>query len=75
MSNTATPTDPVRPATTERASLSPDRAFVVHFYADKGETSIQAGRAEHIQSGHTTHFGSWEDLARFVAETIGRSRR
>ncbi len=74
MSNT-TPTDLARPATPEPASLSPDRAFVVHFYAAPAGAEIEAGRAEHVRSGQTTHFGSWEELAAFVAATVGALRR
>ena len=60
-----------------RASLSPDRAFVVHFYAATAgadAAEIKAGRAEHVRSGQTTHFRSWEELAAFVVDTLGRAR-
>ncbi|MFN8062436.1 MAG: hypothetical protein U0Q12_25010 [Vicinamibacterales bacterium] len=57
------------------ASLSPDRAFVVHFYAAAVGARIEAGRAEHVRSGRTTHFGSWEELAAFVADVLGTSQR
>jgi hypothetical protein len=73
MSNTATPTTLARPETPEGASLSPDRAFVVHFYAAAAGAQIEAGRAEHVRSGQTTHFGSWEELAVFVATVVGAS--
>jgi hypothetical protein len=72
MSN-ATATDLARPATSEPAALSPDRAFVVHFYAALAGAQIEAGRAEHVRSGQTTHFGSWEELAQFVASVVGAS--
>lgn len=71
MSNPETPTSPGRPETGEAASLSPDRAFVVHFYAAPTGGAIEAGRAEHVRSGQTTHFRSWEELAAFVATVIG----
>jgi hypothetical protein len=74
MPNDATVTDTIRQSTPETASLSPDRAFVVHFYAAPAGAEIEAGRAEHVRSGLTTHFRSWEELATFVAETVGRSR-
>ena len=69
------------PGTSEPASLSPalspDSAFVVHFYAAKAgaEAQIRAGRAEHVRSGQATHFGSWEELAAFVTTTVGASPR
>ena len=53
-------------------SLSPARAFVVHFYAAEAGAELQAGRVEHVQSGRTTHFGSWQELAAFVADSAGR---
>lgn len=71
MSNPETPTSLGRPETGEAASLSPDRAFVVHFYAAPTGAAIEAGRAEHVRSGQTTHFRSWEELAAFVATVIG----
>lgn len=73
MSNPETATNPVGPETREAASLSPDRAFVVHFYAAPSGAAIEAGRAEHVRSGHTTHFRSWEELAAFVANVVGGS--
>ena len=79
MSNTETPTNQARPETPDGASpspaLSPDRAFVVHFYAAPAGADIEAGRAEHVRSGQTTHFSSWEELAAFVAATVGALRR
>lgn len=71
MSNPKPPTDLVLPETGDAASLSPDRAFVVHFYAVPTGTALDAGRAEHVRSGQTTHFRSWEELAAFVAAVIG----
>jgi hypothetical protein len=71
MSNATQPTGMARPTTTDQASLSPDRAFVVHFYAAAAGAEIEAGRAEHVRSGKTTHFGSWKELAAFVAQIVG----
>lgn len=74
----ATPfAESAQPVTSEPVALSPDRAFVVHFYAAAAGADgaeIRAGRAEHVRSGQTTHFRSWEELAAFVAETVGHSR-
>ncbi len=73
MSNATPSVDPTR--TPPQGSLSPDLAFVVHFYAAEAGAGIEAGRAEHIRSGQTAHFGSWEELAAFVAATVGALRR
>ena len=77
MSNTETRTNQTRPEMPNGASpspaLSPDRAFVVHFYAAPAGAEIEAGRAEHVRSGQTTHFGSWEELAAFIASVVGAS--
>jgi hypothetical protein len=74
MTNATPFADLTQPATHEPVSLSPDRAFVVHFYAAAAGAEIEAGRAEHVRSGQTTHFRSWEELAAFVAEIVGSSR-
>jgi len=71
MSINAATTAPAPSTTPERASLSPDRAFVVHFYEAGAGAAVESGRAEHVRSGRTTHFRSWEELAAFVAETVG----
>lgn len=55
----------------EPLALSPDRAFVVHFYAAAAGAATGAGRVEHVRSGRTTHFQSWEELAAFVAVVMG----
>ncbi len=73
MAHTAPFDDQPQTATPERTSLSPDRAFVVHFYAAARGAAIEAGRAEHVRTGRTTHFRSWEELAAFVTDTISRS--
>jgi hypothetical protein len=75
MSNNAALTDLAPTAAHESATLSPDRAFVVHFYAAGAGSEIEAGRAEHVRSGRTTHFRSWEELAAFVTETVGTLQR
>ncbi len=74
MSNSTPSTDRITTTTPEPPSLSPDRAFVVHFYAAAAGAGIEAGRAEHIRSGETTHFRKWEELAAFVAETLSIAR-
>lgn len=48
-------------------SLSPHRAFVVHFHAATAQDgSPTAGRIEHITSGTVAHFGAWSELIAFV---------
>lgn len=61
----------VHPASQEPMLLSPDRAFVVHFYGAASGAVIEAGRAEHVRSGRTTHFESWDQLAAFVSDVVG----
>ena len=56
-------------------ALSPERAFVVHFYAPQAGADVGAGRVEHVRSGRTSHFSSWEELAAFVAAALGAVRR
>jgi hypothetical protein len=71
MSNTSAPIAAASATRNDQTSLSPDRAFVVHFYAAAAGAEIEAGRAEHVRSGQTTHFRSWEELAQFVAAVVG----
>ncbi|MEQ1870730.1 MAG: hypothetical protein ABL961_11965 [Vicinamibacterales bacterium] len=75
MTNTTPFAESAKSVTSEPAALSPDRAFVVHFYAAAAGAEIEAGRAEHVRSGQTTHFRSWAELAAFVAATVGAQRR
>ena len=55
--------------------LSPHRAFVVQFH---GETDLErgpcAGRAEHVVSGHATHFQSLKELLAFIAQVLATVR-
>jgi hypothetical protein len=74
MTNATPFAESAQSVTSEPASLSPDRAFVVHFYAAAAGAEIEAGRAEHVRTGQTTHFRSWQELAAFVAEIVGSSR-
>lgn len=77
MTKPETPTTVARTESPGQASHSPtlstDRAFVVHFYAAEAGADIEAGRAEHVRSGHRTHFRSWQELADFVRDVVGRS--
>jgi hypothetical protein len=51
------------------ATLSPHRAFVVHFARPAGPGQPPcAGRVEHVSSGATIHFRSWQELVDFVAD-------
>jgi hypothetical protein len=63
-----TETDPV--ATAEQP-LSPHWAFVVQFQSgiDMAQGDC-AGRVEHMVSGQSTHFCSWEDLRVFITQVL-----
>jgi hypothetical protein len=53
------------------APLSPQWAFVVQFRAPAaGGPAWEAGRVEHLVSGHTSHFQSLEELAAFFAQAL-----
>ena len=55
--------------------LPADRAFVVQFRAHApGAGSGAAGRVEHVVTGQTTPFESWEQLRRFVEEVLANRR-
>jgi hypothetical protein len=54
--------------TNTNRALSPDRAFVVLFHPANGlNQPPSTGRVEHVSSGQTSHFESWEELIDFVA--------
>ncbi len=60
----------------EQASLSPQRAFVVHFRSDTNvERRLFAGRVEQVVSGRAVHFSSLAELLAFVARALKESRR
>jgi hypothetical protein len=51
--------------------LSPERAFVVVFHpADGPNQPPSTGRVEHVSSGQTRHFESWQELIEFVARIV-----
>jgi hypothetical protein len=51
-----------------------DRAFVVQLGRDTDPgTGVIAGRAEHIASGRSLRFESWDELLAFVAACAARS--
>jgi hypothetical protein len=53
------------------APLSPQWAFVVQFRAPTtGGPAWEAGRVEHLVSGHTSHFQSLAELAAFFAQAL-----
>ena len=52
-------------------SLPSERAFVVQLYATSDVVhGPVAGRAEHVVSARATHFGSMDDLLRFIASVL-----
>ena len=56
--------------------LPADHAFVVQVCAQvSGESGQVEGRVEHLVSGAARRFGSWEELHRFIEETIGQLPR
>jgi len=60
----------------EKQTLSPDRAFVVHFHpAAHPHEPPCAGRVEHVPSGRTSHFESWPELIEFVARIVAAGQR
>jgi hypothetical protein len=53
-------------------ALSPERAFVVIFHAANDPNHPPStGRVEHVSSGKTGHFESWQELIEFVARIVG----
>jgi hypothetical protein len=53
-------------------SLPYERAFVVQFGVDADVAAGPVvGRAEHLASGRSARFASWEELLRFVASCAG----
>jgi hypothetical protein len=58
------------------AWLPPERAFVVHFYAEPVlETTHMAGRVEHVVSGQATHFHSLPTLLAFITRVLLEGER
>jgi hypothetical protein len=58
--------------TRHQPSLPTDHAFVVQFRAqtDAPPPLRCEGRVEHVVSGEATHFGSWEQLLRFIEQVL-----
>ena len=58
------------------AWLSPERAFVVQFYAETVlDTTHMAGRVEHVVSGQAEHFHSLPTLLAFITRMLAESER
>lgn len=59
------------PEPSEEPLLSPQRAFVLQFHpqADVAE-GVFVGRAEHVVSGQSVRFASFEELVAFLARTL-----
>jgi hypothetical protein len=65
---------PRPPASTSPPELPADRAFVVQFrVADPWPRA--AGRVEHVVSGETARFDSWQELRAFVEGVLASGRR
>ncbi len=55
----------------EKAPLSVQRAFVVHFRTNSDIARDQIeGRVEHVVSGQLSHFASLEELLAFIARVF-----
>lgn len=57
-------------------SLPADRSFLLQFRArrlDAGSSEV-SGRIEHVESGRSGHFESWNGLRRFIERTLGDVR-
>lgn len=53
--------------------LPADHAFVVQVGAQvSAEPGQVEGRVEHLVSGTASRFASWEDLRRFIQDTVDR---
>jgi hypothetical protein len=52
------------------ATLSPQRAFAVHFTGGSRRRRRFAGRVEHLASGSFTHFASLRGLLAFFAQRL-----
>jgi hypothetical protein len=54
------------------APLTPQGAFVVHFYTDTNITAgCLAGRVEHVVSGRSVRFSSMAGLLAFIGKILG----
>lgn len=63
------------PHTEDPSSLSPHRAFVVHFRTNSEVAQGRmAGRVEHVASGQATHFSSLEELLAFMGRVLATVR-
>jgi hypothetical protein len=59
----------------KKSPLSPQRAFVVQFYAEVVlERGHCAGRVEHVVSGQAIHFCSLEELLTFMGRILSTAR-
>ncbi len=55
----------------EAAQLPRSRAFVVRLSTDTNVRQARfTGRIEHVMSGQTTRFGSWQELLSFIAQVL-----
>ena len=56
---------------TSQPTLPANRAFLVQFRAPAPEGSPACdGRVEHVVSGETAHFHSWEALRAFMTDVL-----
>jgi hypothetical protein len=59
------------PPAATNPTLPANRAFVVHFGTGASAAGrLPVGRVEHVVSGATARFESWEDLRRFVEQVL-----
>jgi hypothetical protein len=50
------------------------RAFIIQLaYSGPEDTDVPLGRAEHLNSGATTHFASWAELEAFVTQVLTKT--
>jgi hypothetical protein len=58
------------PTSTERPSLPANRAFVLQFAEPGGRDASLRGRIEHVTTGRTAFFASWEQARDFVERAL-----
>ena len=66
------PTQPVS-RQSDITQLPRSQAFVVQLSTDTDVGQLRyAGRIEHVMSGQTRRFGSWEELLSFISQVLDR---
>jgi hypothetical protein len=63
---------PATTTSTTNAPLSSQWAFVVQFRALPGGSVQEAGRVEHLVSGRSARFQSFDELVKFLTEVCSQ---